>query len=234
VREMILQTPGSVKKEGEEVLRQRSRHSLAAPGADHGEAGCAPAANKVHGGADLHLQPMEDAMLEQGDARRSLLTPWEAVAGAGTWQDLWPRGERSPHQSRFANRTCDPAGDPHWSSLFLKDCSPWKGPTLEQFVKNCSPWEGLKLEQFVEDCLPWEGPHAGAGEEGEKEGEAETTCDELTTTPFLVPLHRSGGGGREIGSEVEHFLHFSGTTAHFFQTPHSVSHTIYFVKCQCT
>ena len=57
--------------------------------------------------------------------------------------------------------------DPLWSSLFLKDCTPWKGPMLEQFMKNCSPWEGLTLEKFVEDCLPWEGPHAGAGEECE-------------------------------------------------------------------
>ena len=27
---------------------------------------------EVHGGADLHLQPVEDLMLEQGDARRRL------------------------------------------------------------------------------------------------------------------------------------------------------------------
>ena len=52
-----------------------------------------------------------------------------------------------------------------WSRLCLKDCSPWKGPTLEQFVKNCSPWEGTTLEKFVKDCLPWEGPHTIAGEE---------------------------------------------------------------------
>ena len=95
------------------------------------------------------------------------MTPWEACTGAGSWQDLWPRGERSPGWSRFAGRTCDPAGDPRWSSLFLKDCTPWKEPTLEQFVKNCSLWEGLTLEKFVEDCLLWEGPHAGAGEERE-------------------------------------------------------------------
>ena len=44
-------------------------------------------------------------------------------------------------------------GDPHWSSLCLKDCTPWKGPTLEQFVKNCALWEGPTLEKFVEDCL---------------------------------------------------------------------------------
>ena len=74
---------------------------------------------------------------------------------------------RSPGWSRFAGRTCDPAGDPRWGSLFLKDCNPWKGPMLEQFVKNCSPWEELTLE-FMEDCFPWEGPHAGAGEEREE------------------------------------------------------------------
>ena len=52
-------------------------------------------------------------------------------------------------------------GDPRWSSLFLKDCTPWEGPTLEQ---------------LVEDCLPWEGPHAGAGQERQEDGAAETTC----------------------------------------------------------
>jgi len=60
-------------------------------------------------------------------------------------------------------------GDPHWSSLFLRDCTPWKGPMLEQFVK---------------DCLPWEGPHAGARAECEEEGAAKT-CDQLTGT--LIP-----------------------------------------------
>ena len=58
------------------------------------------------------------------------------------------------------------------------------------------------LEQFVEDCLPWVGPHAGAGEEHEEEGAAETMCDELTTTPVPHPPAPLGGG-REIGSEVE-------------------------------
>ena len=45
-------------------------------------------------------------------------------------------------------------GDPHGSSLFLKDCTLWKGPTLDEFMKNCSMWEGPTLEKFVEDCLP--------------------------------------------------------------------------------
>ena len=91
------------------------------------------------------------------------MTPWEARAGAGSWEDLQICGERSP-RSRFSGRTCDPAVDSRWSSVLLKDCTLWKGSTLEQFMKNCSLWEGLTLEKFMEDCLLWEGPHAGAGD----------------------------------------------------------------------
>ncbi|GAB0208343.1 zinc finger and BTB domain-containing protein 5 [Grus japonensis] len=46
------------------------------------------------------------------------VTLWEANTGASSWQDRWTRGERTPRQSRFAGRTCDPVGD----------------PTLEQFA----------------------------------------------------------------------------------------------------
>lgn len=45
----------------------------------------------------------------------------------------------------------------HWSSLFLKDCTPWKGTLLEQFLENCSPWEGPTLEKLGQDCLQWRG-----------------------------------------------------------------------------
>ncbi|KAK4816051.1 hypothetical protein QYF61_011059 [Mycteria americana] len=56
----------------------------------------------------------------------------------------------------------------------------------------------------MEDCLLWVGPHAGAGEECEEEGAAQTTHDELTATPIpcpLVPL--VGEQVEKIGSEVE-------------------------------
>ena len=58
--------------------------------------------------------------------------------------------------------------DPHWSSPFLKACTQWKGPTLEQFLKNCSLWEGPTLKKFMEDYLPWEGPLTGGGEQREQ------------------------------------------------------------------
>jgi len=89
-----------------------------------------------------------------GGCLKKAVTLWEARDGAGPCQNMQTCGERSPHRSRFAGRSCDPVGDPRWSSLFLKDCTPWEGPTLGQFVKNFSLWEGLTLEQLVENCLP--------------------------------------------------------------------------------
>ena len=110
--------------------------------------------------------------------------------------DLWR--ERSPHCSRFSGRTCDCIRNPHRSSLFLTDCTPWQGPTLEQFVKSCSLWEVLTLEKFVEDCLQWEGPHAGTGEEceessPEEEEAAGATCDQLTASPISLSLYAAWG-----------------------------------------
>jgi len=101
----------------------------------------------------VRLQPME-VHAGAGGCLKDSVTPWRTHAGAGSCQDLQTCGERSPCRSRFAGRACDPMGDPRWSSLFLKDGTPWEGPALGQFKKSCSPWEGLTLEQFVENCLP--------------------------------------------------------------------------------
>jgi len=45
----------------------------------------------------------------------------------------------------------------------------------------------------VENCLLCEGPHTGAGEESEEERVAETTYDELTTSPIPCPPALLGG-----------------------------------------
>jgi len=105
-----------------------------------GEGGGAPGA-----GVEVHLQPMEKtivrqavpscprrSMTEPGGCQKEAVTLWKAHAGAGFWQDLWTHGERIPHWSRFAVRSCTSARDPRWSSLFLKGCNPWEGPKLEQ------------------------------------------------------------------------------------------------------
>jgi len=53
------------------------------------------------------------------------------------------------------------------------------------------------------DCVPQEEAHAGEGEEceessPEEEGVSGITYDELTTTPFPIPLHYSRGDCGEI------------------------------------
>ena len=152
---------------------------------------------EAHNGADLHLCPWMTPC-RSGDCLKEAVTPWRACTGAGFWQDLWTCGERSLCWSRFAVRACDPVGDPCWNGLFLKDCSPWKGPTLEQFVKKCSLWEGPMLERFVENCLPWDGLMLEQGKRvrslpPEEEAAAEIRCDELTATPVPCPPVLLGG-----------------------------------------
>ena len=58
-------------------------------------------------GAEIPLQPVGKTMVRQavplqpmevhggaGGCPKEAVTPWEARAGAGSWQDLWTRGER--------------------------------------------------------------------------------------------------------------------------------------------
>jgi len=98
--------------------------------------------------------PWKGPHARAGGCLKEAGTPWGPRTGAGSCQDLQTCEKRGPHQSRFAGRACHPTGDPRWSSLFLKDCTLWEGPTLGQFMKSCSLWEGLTLEKFVENCLP--------------------------------------------------------------------------------
>ncbi|GAB0209457.1 hypothetical protein GRJ2_003411400 [Grus japonensis] len=122
---------------------------------------------EVHGGTDIHPLARGGPHAQAGGyALKEAMTLWRAHDGAGSWQELQPV-ERAHAGASFLAGPVTLWGNPHWTSLFLKDCTLWKGPMLEQFVKNCSLWEGPTLEKFMKDCLPWEGPHAGAGEERE-------------------------------------------------------------------
>ncbi|GAB0181744.1 mitochondrial enolase superfamily member 1 [Grus japonensis] len=123
---------------------------------------------EVHSGADIHTAAHGRQHARGGCAVRETDT------------------KNSPQWSRFSGRTCDPVRDSHWSSLFLKDCTPWEGPMLEQFVKNCNLWEG---------------PNAGAGEQCEEEGVAETKCYGLTATPVACPPCIARGKEVEMSGE---------------------------------
>jgi len=95
---------------------------------------------EVHGGVEIHWQPMEDTMPEQ------VVTLWEAHARAGSWRDLWNHGEKISHWTRFASRTCDPAG----------------GPMLEQSVpERLQPMEGTHAGEVHEELHPVGKTHVG-------------------------------------------------------------------------
>jgi len=93
-----------------ETLEQEP--SLATHAEDRGEAGCSPA---VHGGPMVErISTCSPWKGPHARARRYLkkaVTLWGACTGAGSCQDLWTRGERSPIQSRFAGQACDPMGN---------------------------------------------------------------------------------------------------------------------------
>lgn len=156
---------------------------------------------------DIHLQPVEDPTLEQLVAQRR---PWPHGKPTLEWapgRSLWTSGERRPHKSRSAGRTCDPTGDSKWNNLFLKDCTPQKGDTLQQFVKNCSAWKGLTLEKSMKDCLLWEGPHTGAEEECEESSSwGRSSCRDMWWSDHNLIPHPScfwwGKGGENSVMEL--------------------------------
>lgn len=73
------QAPRSVKKQTEKVLQVP-------------EQGFTAAHREAHGKAAVPLQPME-VCGAAGGCPKQAVTPWEAHAGRGSWQDLWPPGE---------------------------------------------------------------------------------------------------------------------------------------------
>ena len=140
---------------------------------DHGGADiCTAACEGTHttaGGHALKEAAAHGELTQEQSSGRSCSRGEEPTQEQVFWQELWP------------------VGDPHWSSLFLMDCTPWRGPMLEQFLKNYSPSEGSNPEPFMKDYILWEGPHPGAREQLEEEGAAERSCCGLTRIP--IPHH---------------------------------------------
>ncbi|KAJ7413319.1 suppression of tumorigenicity 5 protein isoform x4 [Pitangus sulphuratus] len=121
-------------------VRIFERNNSADTKVSEGEGGGTPGARE-----EIPLQPVVKTMVRQAvplklmevhsgasECSKEAMTLWEAHTEAGSWKDLWTHGERSLCWSRFSGRTCDPVGVPCWSSLFLKDCTLWKGPMLEK------------------------------------------------------------------------------------------------------
>ncbi|KAJ7408460.1 hypothetical protein BTVI_59456 [Pitangus sulphuratus] len=131
---------------GKRCCRSRSRYSPAAHGADQTmvRQTVQLSSVEVHDGADSHLQPMEDHMLEQVHVPEEHCDPMEKPEQV-SFQDLgtlWrPTLDQSiPEELYHMERTHS-----------------------GEFIKNCSLWKGFMVQKFVEDCLLWVGCHTGEG-----------------------------------------------------------------------
>ena len=121
------------RRRGRRWSRRWSRDSPAVNGEDHGEAGCAPAA---HGGPRWNRYSFAaygGPHARAGGCRKAAVTPWRLHSGVGSWQDLWPCGERGAHAGEdflaglvtlwgthsgaaFSWRTAPHRKDLHWRS----------------------------------------------------------------------------------------------------------------------
>jgi len=105
---------------------------------------------------------------------------------------------RSPRWSRFAGRACDPVGDPHWSSLFLKDCTSWEGIHAGAVREELQPVGRTHVGEICGELSPlrgascWSRGRSVRSPPHEEEAAVEMTRDELTTTPFTIYLRHSG------------------------------------------
>ena len=193
---------GQWRRRGRRCSRCQSRDSPAARGEDHGEAGCPPAPMDIcqsrylpaarggphtwaHGRTWGRPWPRGKPALEQAPGRTCGPAERRAHAGAGLLAGLvtpWGTHAGAVCSWRTAPRGWDPLWSGSWRTVAHGKDSRWRSswrtvsrgrdPTLEQGKSVRSP-------------------------PPEEEGEAETTCDELTATPIPIPLHRLQGAGRE-------------------------------------
>lgn len=102
MRERSMQTPGSVQKEGQEVLQALELKSSEAPRAVHGEGAVPLQPMGIHNGAEIHLQPQEETHTRAGGCAQRMLwscgkpaqvgpvAPWkeQPMLEQVYWQDL--------------------------------------------------------------------------------------------------------------------------------------------------
>ncbi|PKU42182.1 hypothetical protein llap_7510 [Limosa lapponica baueri] len=122
---------------------------------------------ELKGGADIHLQPVEDHTREQVDAPKA----GSELVGRPQWSPQAP------------GRNCDLVGDPNWSSLLLKNCTLWKDSCWRSswMIVSCGRDPTLEQGKSVKNLSP------------EEEGAAETACDELIAAPIPCPPVLAGG-----------------------------------------
>ncbi|KAK4830792.1 hypothetical protein QYF61_013625, partial [Mycteria americana] len=105
---------------------------------------------EVIGGADIHLQPVEDPTLKQADM---------------PWRKLQP--VENPCQRRLLAGTVAPGEEPTLEKVFWQDLWPCGGPTLEQSVpEGLHPVERTRAGTVLEELQPTGRTCAGVAHAG--------------------------------------------------------------------
>ena len=112
-----------------------------------------------------------------GGCLKEAVTLRRTHAGAGSWQDLWPCGERSPGWSRFAGRTCDPVEGTHAGAVLWRTAAMGR-PHIGEIHGGLFPVGGVPR-------LEGEGAWGGRS--------SRNNAMNWLQPPFLVPLHLWGG-----------------------------------------
>ena len=114
---------------------------------------------------------------------------------------LSPHGE--PVLEQAPGRTCDPTGDPHWSSLFLKDCTLWEASTLGSLWRAAACGKDPYWR-----CLWWSAscgtdPMLEQGKSVRRKEKQRQGVMNWPQPPLPVPLHHCGRKVENMGNEVE-------------------------------
>lgn len=117
---------------------------------------------------------------------------------------LWTHEESDPCWNRFAGKTWEPGGDLCWSSLFLKNYTPWKSSGRTLAHRKDSQWKRSRSTvSHRKDPTLEQGKSVRSPLPKEK-GRAEV-CDELTDCNPHSMSHCADGGAEveKISSEVK-------------------------------
>lgn len=135
----------------------------------------------------IHLQPMKEPALEQ------MCAPDKGCDSIGSlWQRRLLAGPMGPwSEDTMLQQVCwedlQSWGDPYWSTLFLKDCTSWKGLTLVQRIVVCGMDSPTEAEEWGALCF-------------RRKGHQRQRMRNWLQIPFPTPFCR---GGREIRSKVK-------------------------------
>ena len=183
MRKRTLQTP---RRRGRRCSRCWSRDSPSACGEDQGEAGCPPAA---HGGPWWSRYPPAapgGPHAGAGECPKEAVTPWRAHSGAGLLAGI-----------------VTPWGDPHWSSLFLRDCTHGKDPCYSSSLKTAAHGKDPRWSSSWRTVTCGRDTRLKQGKRARRKEQQRQHVMNRPQPHFLSPCNARGEEEKEIGSEVE-------------------------------